>query len=171
MIDCLTSHLAARELKPARRWLGSRPSRGAWIAAQAAGRTKPKHRPIFNRHAARWKFSICTAGSGELVQMGHMSVSFPATVKGFATVCPATGHLVAHAYKSATSRNAARFLIHRLNTVPFAVTAIQRTTVAPLSKPLANNATLRCPCYRRKAPNTKPMWNAHTAHKREEFYG
>ena len=67
----------------------------AFAKVAVAGRAKPKRPGVFGRDAGRWKFGMRAAAAGRLVQMGHMSVSFPgATVKTFTAVCP-TGYLVA----------------------------------------------------------------------------
>ena len=94
--------------------------------AVVAGRAEPKRPCVFDRHAGRWKFGMRAAAMGQLVQMDHMSVSFPgATVKNFTAVCPTTGYLVARAYSRATSHNAAHFFEHVLDAMPFAVRSIQ----------------------------------------------
>ena len=91
-----------------------------------AGRAKPRRPRVFDRHAGRWKFGMRAAAAGQLVQMDHMSVSFPgATVKNFTAVCPTIGYLVARATSRATSHNAARFLEQVLDAMPFAVHSIQ----------------------------------------------
>jgi len=95
-------------------------------AAQVAGYAKPKRRRNFGGHSKRWQYGMRADAPGVLVQFDHMSVSFPGTsVKSFTAVCPTTGYLVARAYSRATSHNAARFLEHVLDTMPFAVDSIQ----------------------------------------------
>jgi len=143
-------------------------------AAQAAGRAKPKRRRVFAQHAKRWQYGMRGDKPGQLVQMDHMSVAFPGTtIKSFTAVCPATGYLVAQAYSRATSHNAARFLEHTINTMPFAITAIQ-----------VDGGSEFCAAFERACqqhhidlfvlPPKSPKYNAHVerAHRtlREEFY-
>ena len=85
-----------------------------------AGRAKPRRPRVFDRDAGRWKFGMRAAAAGQLVQMDHMSVSFPgATVKNF----PVPDHRPPH--PCATSHNAAHFLEQVLDTMLFAVHSIQ----------------------------------------------
>lgn len=62
---------------------------------------------------------------GQLVQMDHMSVSFPGTtIKSFTTVCPATAAWP-RTPTAALPANATRFLEYAIDALPFAITALQ----------------------------------------------
>jgi len=144
-------------------------------AAQVAGHAKPKRRRAFGGHSKRWQYGMRADAPGALVQFDHMSVSFPGTtIKNFTAVCPTTGYLVARAYSRATSTNAARFLEHVLDAMPFAVTSIQVDGGSEF------RAAFETACQQRDLalfvlPPKSPKYNAHVerAHRtlREEFYG
>ena len=91
------------------------------------GRVKPKRRRAFQRHAKRWRYGMKGRQPGELVQLDHMSLSFPQgkTLKEFKAVCPVTKWCVLRVYSRATSRTARHFLQYLIQQMPFPIRSIQ----------------------------------------------
>lgn len=68
-------------------------------------------RDFANGHAHRWRHGEFAKAPGELVQIDHMTISFPGlTLKEFRAVCPFTRRMVSRVYSRATAFNARRFL-------------------------------------------------------------
>lgn len=90
------------------------------------GRRHSKKKRIFNKHAQRWKYGMKAKKPGELVQVDHMSVQYPgSSIKHFKAICPITRVMVAHVYRSATSKHASQFLEKIMAEMPFKIYSIQ----------------------------------------------
>jgi len=94
--------------------------------AMLSGYHIPKRR-VFNGHAQRWKSDMKAQLPGEMVQIDHMTVYVPGQgyVKQFNAICPITKLLSCKVYKEANSTNAADFLEHIINKLPFDIRSIQ----------------------------------------------
>lgn len=82
---------------------------------------------IFNGHAQRWKYGSKAHTIGELIQVDHMTVNMPKLgwVKHFSAICPITKMTCQKIYTAATSKNAADFLEHMIQSLPFKLLSIQ----------------------------------------------
>src|SRR5690606_34263683 len=82
---------------------------------------------VFNNHAQRWQHGMKANNAGELIQVDHMTVHIPGFgyAKHFSATCPVTKYAVYQIYQEATSKNAADFLEHIKQALPFSVVSIQ----------------------------------------------
>ncbi len=90
------------------------------------GKNETKKR-IFDNHAQRWKHGMKARQAGELVQIDHMTVNIPGFgyLKHFSATCPTTKYTAYQVYQEATSKNAADFLEHIKQELPFPIRSIQ----------------------------------------------
>lgn len=90
------------------------------------GKNKGKAR-VFNGWAKRLRYGMKATQQGELVQIDHASIVVPGVgeIKHFSAVCPFTKYAVHHAYRQATSNNAADFLERVRKELPFPLLSIQ----------------------------------------------
>ncbi len=91
------------------------------------GRTKPKRRRKFDRHAKRWRYGTRGRKPGQMVQIDHMSVAIEAgfCVKEFKAVCPVSKLCYMRAYSRATAACASKFLDHLIRQAPFDIESVQ----------------------------------------------
>ena len=90
------------------------------------GRPYHKKKRGFHKHAKRWQYGMKAAHPRELVQIDHMSVQYPgSSLKHFKAICPKTRWMVAHVFRSASSKNAAAFLEQVITQMPFKIRSIQ----------------------------------------------
>jgi transposase len=96
----------------------------AWTAR---GPLRPHRRRPHRAHARRWRYGMKGRRPGELVQIDHMTVSYPdgRQIKEFKAICPVSKQLVARAYSRATAHNAQRFLEHLIRELPVPLVSIQ----------------------------------------------
>ena len=91
------------------------------------GRTKPRRRRKFDRHARRWRYGARGRKPGQMVQIDHMSVAIEAgfCVKEFKAVCPVSKLCYMRAYSRATAACASKFLDHLIRQAPFDIESVQ----------------------------------------------
>ncbi len=91
------------------------------------GRTKPKRRRKFDRHARRWRYGTRGRKPGQMVQIDHLSVAIEAgfAVKESEAVCPVSKLCYMRAYSRATATCATRFLDHLIRQAPFNLESVQ----------------------------------------------
>ena len=92
------------------------------------GRLKDVRHRKFNRYAKRWRYKDKKKGPGQMVQIDHMSVPLSGTgrtVKHFDAICSASKFIAAKAHWTASSRVAASFLDHVIESLQVKVSSIQ----------------------------------------------
>jgi transposase InsO family protein len=138
------------------------------------GRRYPKKKRIFNKHAKRWKYGMKAKNPGELIQIDHMSVQYPgSSIKHFKAVCPISRFMVAHVFRSATSKHAAEFLEQIIAEMPFKIHSIQVDGGSEFMK-YFEEACLEKGIELFVLPPKKPEWNGNVERcngtTRDEFY-
>ncbi len=91
------------------------------------GRTKPRRRRKFDRHARRWRYGDRGRKPGQMVQIDHTGVAIEAgfCVKEFKAVCPVSKLCCMRAYSRATAACASTFLDRLIRQAPFDIESVQ----------------------------------------------
>ena len=90
------------------------------------GHIRARQRRSFDGHAQRLRRGQRATQAGELVQIDHMALSRDGrSLKEFKAVSPIGKQMVARVYSCATARNATRFLLDLISTLPFPLRSVQ----------------------------------------------